>query len=348
MAKQIFIGGTGRSGTSILSRYLGDHEEISQIPLETRLLVNRGGMIDVYFDLTQNFSLSRGRTAIANFELLISDMRNKFSSPYIGYDIGKIFGSEQLETALNEFLGSVSAGSYTAWERDVKEIHHKRKYFHRVVYFYFTNILKILLKNKSNGLIKKNKKGYKAIVEESRHHTCRYFEDKEEILNLIRKFVDDLFLSYAEREGKSSWCEATPENIMHADFLSDLYPNAYFLHIVRHPVGVAQSWMQRNWGPSEIEILCKYLSSGYDRMISIEKNIKDKKTNLVTIKLEDMCVRDNRIELFDFLGVSNEIYSKEVFDIEKVNYWKNAETKERWMIQEALEPYIEHYGYEKL
>ena len=40
-SKAIFIGGTGRSGTSILSKYLGTHSQIYQVPIETKFIADK-------------------------------------------------------------------------------------------------------------------------------------------------------------------------------------------------------------------------------------------------------------------------------------------------------------------
>jgi len=46
----IFIGGTGRSGTTILGDLLNEHSEIrTSNPTEIKFLANRGGMLDVIF-----------------------------------------------------------------------------------------------------------------------------------------------------------------------------------------------------------------------------------------------------------------------------------------------------------
>ena len=350
MAKQIFIGGTGRSGTSIMSRYLGDHEEICQIPKETKLLVNKGGLLDIYNDLSTNFSLTRGRTAVAQFESLINDMRNRYTSPYISYDLNQLFGSEVVDLAMKDFIKSVTNGSYVAWEIDVKEKYPTTKYLQRFLFFHLSRFLNLLLGRKFDILKKYNgNKGLKKIVEKSKHYSTVYFDDKEEILHIIRTFVDKLFLSYSINMGKNNWCEATPENIMYADFLNELYPEAYFIHMVRHPVGVVQSWMQRNWGPSDIETSCRYLSSGYDRMIYIDQIAKAKKINLKTIKLENICDEEKRLDVFNFLGLPRKIKSEISLSIEKVNYWKNTiTTKDATLIQKIMKKYMDYYEYDNL
>ena len=55
--KEIFIGGTGRSGTSILSKHLGSHPDVYQIPFETKFLVDKDGALDLFVALTKNFNI---------------------------------------------------------------------------------------------------------------------------------------------------------------------------------------------------------------------------------------------------------------------------------------------------
>ena len=52
----IFIGGTGRSGTTILSKYLGTHSDIYQIPFESKFITEKYGTVDLYTALTKNFN----------------------------------------------------------------------------------------------------------------------------------------------------------------------------------------------------------------------------------------------------------------------------------------------------
>jgi hypothetical protein len=54
----LFLGGTGRSGTSITARLIGEHAAYHRIPIETKFLVAPGGLTD----------LVRGLTTYAEFE----------------------------------------------------------------------------------------------------------------------------------------------------------------------------------------------------------------------------------------------------------------------------------------
>ena len=46
----VFVGGTGRSGTTILGELLGSHPHVyTSVPIEIKFLANRGGLLDVVF-----------------------------------------------------------------------------------------------------------------------------------------------------------------------------------------------------------------------------------------------------------------------------------------------------------
>ncbi|MPZ53403.1 MAG: hypothetical protein GEU79_11845 [Acidimicrobiia bacterium] len=46
----IFVGGTGRSGTTILAKAVSAHPSVSLVPIETRFLVDGNGLLDVVAD----------------------------------------------------------------------------------------------------------------------------------------------------------------------------------------------------------------------------------------------------------------------------------------------------------
>ena len=46
-ARPVFVGGTGRSGTTIVARLLGAHPALHMIPIEVRFIVEAGGLCDV-------------------------------------------------------------------------------------------------------------------------------------------------------------------------------------------------------------------------------------------------------------------------------------------------------------
>ncbi len=58
MSGPVFVGGTGRSGTSIISALIGAHAHLEMVPVELRIHVQRHGLVDVV----------TGRSSLAEFE----------------------------------------------------------------------------------------------------------------------------------------------------------------------------------------------------------------------------------------------------------------------------------------
>ena len=87
--KAIFIGGTGRSGTSILSKYLGTHSQIYQVPIETKFIADKDGVLDLYASLTSNFNIVQGKVAIHRF-IKLMDKNELFIFKYSGITNNRI------------------------------------------------------------------------------------------------------------------------------------------------------------------------------------------------------------------------------------------------------------------
>jgi 2-polyprenyl-3-methyl-5-hydroxy-6-metoxy-1,4-benzoquinol methylase len=61
------------------------------------------------------------------------------------------------------------------------------------------------------------------------------------VLPRIRELVDGLFTDFAHQQGKTRWAQKTPDDCLYIPFFTQLFPEARYLHIVRHPLDVALS-----------------------------------------------------------------------------------------------------------
>lgn len=57
----------------------------------------------------------------------------------------------------------------------------------------------------------------------------------------IRELVDGLFTDFARQQGKIRWAHKTPDDSMFVAFFTGLFPDAKFIHLVRHPLDAALS-----------------------------------------------------------------------------------------------------------
>jgi hypothetical protein len=69
--KRIFIGGMGRSGTTIILNALYNHPKINAIPIETKFLVENDGFYDLIRALTNDYSSAATPIAIERFTRLM-------------------------------------------------------------------------------------------------------------------------------------------------------------------------------------------------------------------------------------------------------------------------------------
>src|SRR5262245_46987852 len=77
-------------------------------------------------------------------------------------------------------------------------------------------------------------------------------------------FLSRLLDDYARKQGKGRWAEKTPGNIIHAQRLFDLWPDAKLIHIVRDPRDVFASRRQaRKWDDPDYfaEIWCSFFGA---------------------------------------------------------------------------------------
>ena len=64
----VFVGGTGRSGTTVVGDLLGNHSKIrTSTPIEIKFLTNSSGLVDLVFGYNQEIEKKSGKVSILNF-----------------------------------------------------------------------------------------------------------------------------------------------------------------------------------------------------------------------------------------------------------------------------------------
>ncbi len=112
--KRIFVGGIGRSGTTIALNALHRHPDVYAVPLETKFLVEEDGFADLIHALTDGFSIAGASAAVDRFDTL---MRRKVT----GKDPSKF-------TQMHALSSDVFPAYVDALDRFVSLI-HRRRYF---------------------------------------------------------------------------------------------------------------------------------------------------------------------------------------------------------------------------
>lgn len=66
-------------------------------------------------------------------------------------------------------------------------------------------------------------------------------------VDAFSRLFDEFQQQYARSRGRKRWADKTPAYSLHLDFISQLFPSAQIVHVVRDPAGVVASHRDR-WG----------------------------------------------------------------------------------------------------
>lgn len=336
--KQIFIGGTGRSGTTIVSKWLGSYPSIIRFPVESRFVIDADGIMSLFNALTRDYSMDQARIAYRRFlHMMRHDLTNKNVSPYQGIDLVASFGPVYRE-ALEELDGRLRIGSFEGWD-----YHSPRRLpvsMHRV------SLLGARVLNRaSRG---RSAMARRLLRPPERMHAVRHLGN-EDAFTVLGQFVTRIFDGWAHSTGAHGWCEDTPGNACHLNFLTQLIPDSRHLCVVRNPYGTALSYTQQVWAPSDFSMTVELLASLFSKIIEeLETVSPAQKEKIKVVKLEDLSEREMRDDIRNFVGLDTDD-SDGTVRIRPVNALSERERlapKERREIEQKLGFVIEYFGYD--
>lgn len=312
----VFVAGTGRSGTSRIADIIGEHPLIHRIPMETKFLVDPGGLRDLADALTHRYDPGVGEDALRRLSELLTvrvpgrrDDRGKTVPELVGQ--GRYRDAlQQLWPRLIAFRYDESAPPEGFWDLDRPPGPFDPPSRRRVV--------------------------------------PRYFTDRDELFGILRGLVDTMFGGAAADAGKSTWCEKTPFNLLNMDFLWELVPEATIVHIKRHPVAVLASHLDQPWAPSTVEGALAYLKPIYQQWLTWKNSVDLTGRRYVEVKAEDLATDwpGRRRALFERLGV-DDFATPATFQSQKLaNRAGQFDDETREYVEAALGAVIPAMGYE--
>jgi omega-hydroxy-beta-dihydromenaquinone-9 sulfotransferase len=339
MYPRIFIGGTGRSGTTILYRALGCHENIYALPKEMRFVTEPDGIMDLVDAVSTRYSINQSREALYNFERL---MRIYMAEPegeyYPNYDLPNWIGSEFYYRRLQQYCESLVDFSFNGISAPLRPPLDEEK----------TAVWKKQLKKLAKAGRGKDKQLRQFKFPHRDIRVVKYFSNRQEILELSAKFVDDLFMHVTRNEGKQTWCEKTPTTLQSLDFVWELFPTAVFIHMVRDPRGVLESMRKVRWAPDNTRDLCLFLQKIYDRWFDLKAHIDFSQHKYLEVKLEKLSAdpKATLTQISHLCGLPNSYHNLPEISGEKVNNWHVRMSHEDLQIaNKLLGPYIVQLGY---
>ncbi len=339
--KEVFIGGTGRSGTTVLGYTLSLHKRIFTIPFETRFILDSGGIMDLVDSLSHNWDVYRGDYALREFMMM---MRKIYPSRV------KYLSNMAFSIVLPKLRMSPPKYSFTM-----------AKHWKDNDFFDYTKSPFSVLVPRDTFFGELKNFGKKVVIREYRGFWMGYgfnadpkikitkkFERKK-ILGLTGEFVDNIMKNALEKYGKDVWIDHTPTNLNHVLFLHELFPDMKFIHIYRDPRDVVSSYKTKHWGSNNAEDSVPILKN---TLLKWEEDKKKLPENAyMEISLEELVKNKNEIlnKLTDFLNLEfDENMLKMDLSKSHSGRWKKCLTKkETEFVEKELGWFMEKYGYLK-
>jgi hypothetical protein len=276
----LFVGGSGRSGTTIAINLLNRHSQIhASLPREIKYLTSRSGLIDLVYG--RPIGLEEGTTGVRN---------NLFARllPLIG------------KNKLHYFQKNL----HGPWWNEVGK------------------------KGKARGLIQ-------AIDEETLIRAEKSFlaNFRKEPENAARELFRALSTAQLKKPDIRYFADSTPVNIMQANYLNKLFPDALFINMVRDGRDVALSVANEKWGPSD-----PFTALGWwaNRVLTAHQSLELMPIDQqITLRLEDLVYRNRDFSynsVLKFLAIESEAPLADFFEneltIDKLNegLWKQKVT----------------------
>ena len=322
----VFIGGTGRSGTTILKEILVCHSKVVSLPDELRMIVDPGGALDLILALSERWSPYNADIAIQCFQRVVRRC-GRASSPLA-------IRAEKLEKRLFRAIG-LAPRKYLGLGLS--------NYFGRA---YYRNRLNRLIEDLGSNSTAGNWAGSPGFPGKSRIFDCGPLE-RWETERLLESYFNDLYKRLA-RGDETHWVEDTPANILHAQELLSLFPNMKLIHIYRDPRDVLASYRTFSWGGKDIQIMAKRLAGIYCEWFKIRRSLPAESYLEISLEKLSQYQESTTSEICDFLDLP---FEQELTGIQldkaHAGRWKRDLTKDELASATPyLAAYISAYQYE--
>lgn len=321
LLKPIFIGGTGRCGTTILKKVIQQHSKIVALPSELRIIIDPDGILDLTRALTELWSTNRADAAIVRFRNLIS---KSCKGNLINRMARRLERKSFWPLTIQGYYGIISFFG-DDYVRSRTEI-----------------LMQELIYHQTNGTFIHTP----PFTLKSRATTYESGPfDKDELFRIIQNYVNDLYSSVAQKN-TTCWLDDTPLNILHAIELAKLFKNMKLIHIYRDPRDVVSSYFSKIWGGDQLEMTARRVAGIYRQWQQVKTGLSSEQ--FIEISLEELSARPKSTlhRICDHIGLD---FEEGLLDIklDKTNsgrWKKDIPSTELETVLGQLDPFLSVYG----
>jgi hypothetical protein len=300
--KICLIGGSGRSGTTILRRIFSRHPALSEVP-ELRFLVDPDGLVDFYDTLRHGWSPYLFDVKLRRLEGLLRDMeRPAYISSGMKLVLRKLGLSRILPRVLWRRYYYVGLRNFAPnYPQLVGELVHDLKEFDFRGQWV------------GMGFGDRPRLAYAGRME------------PEELAAKLGKFYRNVANAIVVEQEVKHYLEKNTWNILCFDRILDLVPEAKFVHIYRDPRDVVASMAKQPWAPSDPELCAVWVSDIMSQWWRIRASVPAE--SFMEVKFETLVEhpKETLEGICDFWGIP--------MDKSLLSLKLNAHNKGRWRKQ---------------
>ncbi|MDU9048761.1 MAG: sulfotransferase [Candidatus Electrothrix sp. Rat3] len=319
----IFIGGTGRSGTTIFKHILSQHQQISSLPFEARIIIDPGGALDLIDHLSDCWTPYNADIALYNFLKLTvncqqTSLLNKVLARLISYvgvtpfrypgvGIGSAIGQRNYRSQLNTLINALN----------IRENHG---YWGGSVPFQLSKVI---------------------------YEVGPFARD--EVSKMVADFVVGIFSNNAT-ETATHWLDDTPYNFLQAHRLKKIFPKMKLLHIYRDPRDVTASYRTKVWGGRDISVIANRINGILNQWFIIKEGLSD--SLYAEFSLEKISEKPRKYlsEICKFLEIpfDERLLNIKLNHVNAGRWLKDLSLKEQSQVNRILSSHINAMGYSRM
>lgn len=324
--RTLFIGGTGRSGTTIFKRILQAHSDVAGIP-EYRITLDPGGLLDFYTTFKHDWTpfLYDQRLRLLKETLLKAAHSNPLA-PYYRYAVKKSGLAFNRKAKLEAQYTTIGLQKYNPKYRE--QVDH-------------------LIEDLTDFSYQASWTG----LEFGDHPVLRFAEPPypKQVAARLGDFYNEVVAEICKNQQSHYFVDDNTWNTLYFDSILELLPEAKLVHIYRDPRDVVASYMQQIWAPSEPIKAARFYAGIMRQWWKKRDDLP--KDSFYELSLEQLVeAPDETIKnICEFWQLPFEETLLSV-DLSRsnTNRWRRDIPEDKFgRVTEILEPFIETLGYAK-
>lgn len=335
------MGGTGRSGTTLLRQIFGKHPRVATFPTETRFLIDPDGIVDFYTSSVATWSPYLFDRRLKRLERLLEDCGSSEFARGFGRP-GEPRGSGQ-----GGARGALGAGSLPAARRWLKKSRFLPRYFD-------VNVTKTC--PEFPRLVERVVEELTEFRFEGRWGGTPRWEatvmsfgrpDAERLRAVLGGFVLDVFGCVAQAQDATHVVEDSPYNHLAFRQIHELVPRSRLVHIYRDPRDVVASLAGMVWAPSDpLEAARQYVAV-HEEWKAVRAKLPE--GSFLEVSLEELVARPRDVlpTLCEFLELewTDALLTVDLGRAHSGRWRSDVPAPAHDALHRALQPALDDYGY---